>query len=117
MTLALLDPDHHTLTVEVGNLQMKGLAHAQSGAVHRAEDHVVRKGGSGFQNLQDLFRAKDHRQLVFLLGERDHFDDPILLQSDVVEKPKGADRHGPAADPHLPFLGQVDLIAADLFRT
>ena len=69
------------------------------------------------EHPQDLFRAKDHRQLVFLLGERDHFDNPIPLQSDVVEKPKGADRHGPAADAHLPFLGQVDLVAADLFRT
>src|SRR2546425_2604521 len=90
MTLALLDPDHHTLTVEVGNLQMQGLAHAQPGAVHRAEDHMVSEGGSGFQKPQDLFRAKDHRQLVFLLGERDHFDNPIPLQSDVVEKPKRA---------------------------
>jgi len=117
MTLALLNPDHHALAVEVGNPQMKGLAHAQAGAVHRAEDHLVRKGGSRFQKPQDLYRAKDHGQLVFLLGERDHFDDPILFQSDAVEKPKGADRHCPAADPHFPFLGQVDLVAADLFRT
>jgi len=117
MPFTLLDPDHHTLAVEVGNLQMKGPAHAQSGAVHRAEDHVVRKRRCGFQKPQDLFRAKEHRQLVLLLGERDHFDDPILVQSDVVEKPKGANRHGPAADPHLRFLGQLDLIVADLFRT
>ena len=116
MTLALLDPDHHALAVDVGNPQMKGLANAHSGAVHRAEDHMVRKGGSGFQDPQDLFWAKDHGQPVFLLGERDHFDDPILFQSDVVEKPKGADRHRPAADTQSSLLGQVDLVAADLFR-
>ena len=59
MTLPLVDPDHHTLVVEVGNSQMKGFAHTHDGAVHRAEDHMVRKAGCGFQKLQDPFRVND----------------------------------------------------------
>src|SRR5271169_1664952 len=94
MTLTLLDPYHHALAVEVGNSQMKGLAHAQPSAVQGAEDHMVSQGGSGFQKPHDLLRAKDHGQRVFLLGERDHLDDPILFQSDVVEKPKGCGAPG-----------------------
>jgi len=38
---------------------MKGFAHAHDGAVHRAEDHMVRKAGCGFQKLQDPFRVND----------------------------------------------------------
>src|ERR1700674_2988652 len=86
MTLALLNPDHHALAVDVGNPQMEGLADAHPGAVHGAEDHAVSKGGSGFQKPKDLFRTEDHGQPVFLLGSWNHCDDPILFQGDPVEK-------------------------------
>ena len=116
MSFALLDPNHHALAVDVGGAQMNGLADAHPGTVHRAEDDVVRKGRSGLQQPQDLFRAEDHRQPVFRLGSRNQFEGPIPFQSDAVEKPQGADRYGPGADSCLSLLRQVDLVGANLFR-
>ena len=47
--LALLNPNHHPLAVNVGSAQMHSFADAPSGAVHRAEDHVVRERWSSLQ--------------------------------------------------------------------
>jgi hypothetical protein len=42
--LALLDPSHHALAIDVGSVQMNGPTCTHPGPVHRAEDDVVRKG-------------------------------------------------------------------------
>jgi hypothetical protein len=98
MPFALLNPDHHTLAVDVGDLQMQGLADAHTRAVHRAEDHSVREGWSRFKKTQDLLRAEDRRQPVFMPGSRDRFDNPVPFQSDGVQKPQGGRSHRLAAD-------------------
>jgi len=114
--LALLDPNHHALAVDIGGAQMNGLTHARPGTVHRAEDDVVRKGRSGLQQPQDLFRAENHGQPGFRLGSRDQIEGPIPLQSDLVEEPRGAHRYGPGAGSGMSLLRQVDLVGANLFR-
>ena len=66
--------------------KMHGLTDTHPGAVHGAENDVVRKGGSRLEKPQDFARAKNHRQMVFLAGCRKHFDEAIPLQRDAIEK-------------------------------
>src|SRR3979490_2216016 len=87
--LALLDANHHALAVDVSRSQMERLADAHPGAVHDAEDDVVRKGWSRLEKPLDFCRAEDHRQMVLLAGRRKHFDKALPLQRNAVEKPEG----------------------------
>src|SRR5215467_13445752 len=47
VALAQLNADHHPLAVDIGCTQMHSLTDAHPGAVHGAEDDMVRKGRSG----------------------------------------------------------------------
>jgi hypothetical protein len=49
MPFALLDPNHHALVIDVSGAQVKDLADAHSGPVHRAKDDVVGKRRSSLE--------------------------------------------------------------------
>ena len=69
------------------------------------------------KKLQDLFRAQDNRQLLRLLGRRDDvFEVPILLEGDLVEEAQGGDGDEDRTGSQLLFVGQVDLVSADVLR-
>src|ERR1700692_4279966 len=46
VALALFDPDHHALAVDVGYLQRDHLGHAQSGPIGHAQCHLVSPGAA-----------------------------------------------------------------------
>jgi len=104
MTFTLLDPNHHALAINVRRPQMNSLTDAHASAIHGAENDMVRKGRSGLQQLQDLFRTKNHRQTMILLGSRDQLDGPLPFQGDTVEKPQSAHRYRAGTNGCIPFL-------------
>ena len=57
------------------------------------------------------------REFLRLLRCRDHLlERPLSFERDFVEEAEGGDRRTNGNGRQLPFVGEIDLIAADLFR-
>ena len=69
VALALLDPDHHTLAVDVGYLQRDHLGHAQSGPIGDTQCRLVFEPWRRIEETCDFLRAQDHRQLAWFVDE------------------------------------------------
>ena len=63
VALALFDPDHHALAVDVGYLQRDHLGDAQSGAIGHTQCRLVFEPRRRIEKTCDFFRAQDDRQL------------------------------------------------------
>lgn len=66
--LALLDPDHHPLPVDIGDLRQNHLGDAQSGSIDRRQRGAAFEAWNGLQEAHDLVGAEHHRQLARLAG-------------------------------------------------
>ena len=67
--------------------------------------------------MQDFFRTQDNGQLLRLLGRRDDvFETPIPMKCDLVEKAQGGYGDEDGTGSQLLFVGQVDLVRANLLR-
>src|SRR3984957_14596635 len=64
VALALFDPDHHALAVDVGYLQRNHLGHSQSGPIGHTQCHLVFEPRRRIEKTRDFLRAQDHRQLA-----------------------------------------------------
>ena len=65
VALALFDPDHHALAVDVGYLQRDHLGHSQSGPIGYTQSHLVFKPRRRIEKTCDFFRAQDDRQFAW----------------------------------------------------
>jgi hypothetical protein len=70
------------------------------------------------QKVEDLLRAQDHRQFLWPLGRRDNVSEaPVLFEGDLVEESQGGDGDEDGARRQFLFVGQVNLVGADVLRT
>ena len=69
MALALFDPDHHALAVDVGHLQRHHFGHAQSGAISHAQRRLVLDPRRCIEEARNLLRTEDNRQLAGLVDK------------------------------------------------
>ena len=89
LSLAELNSDEHSLTVDIGDLQADRLRDAQSGGVAGRQDRAMLDAPHTGQKLQNFFLSQDNRQLLRLLGHRNNFfQAPILMKCDFVEETK-----------------------------
>ena len=75
VALALLDPDHHALAVDVGYLQRNHLGHAQSGPIGHTQCRLVFEPRRRIEKARDFLRAQDNRQLAWFVNELGVVDD------------------------------------------
>src|ERR1700737_3900690 len=61
VALALFDPDHHALAVDVGYLQRNHFGHAQSGPIGHTQCHLVFEPRCRIEKTPDFLRAPDAR--------------------------------------------------------
>ena len=112
--LALVDPQHHARTIDVGDLQVRGLAHAQSGAVGDHENGAVLEAYDAAQEPGHLFAAQDDGQRVGFLRQRNVRKSPITPQGHGVEKTQRRRGDRDTARRKLPGIQQMHLIGAYL---
>jgi hypothetical protein len=93
LPFALFDSNDHSLAVDVGDFQADSLRDAQPGSVTGRQNGAMLDALYAAQELQDLLRTQDDRQLLRLLRRRDNFfQAPILMQRDFVEEAKSGYR-------------------------
>src|ERR1700730_1626706 len=89
LPFALFDSNDHSLAVDIGDFQADSLRDSQTGSVTGRQDSAMRAAIYVVQELQDLLRTQDNRQLLRLLRGRDNFfQAPILMKRDFVEEAK-----------------------------
>src|SRR5947209_2971600 len=113
--LALLDPDHHPLTVDVGNLQQNHLGHAQSGGIDRRQRGAALEAWNCLQEAHDLVSAQHHRQLARLARIADAIRNGVVAERHTVEKPQRTDDLIECR-PGYPDRHQVDLEGTDILQ-
>ena len=106
--LALLDPQHHALAVDVGHLQRDDLGYPQARTIGGAERGLVLDAGGGRQKLRNLLGAQHQRQLARLVHKRQVSRRIGPIERYAEEEPQRRDRRvdGRRADA---VLGQVQL--------
>jgi hypothetical protein len=90
--LALLDPDNHPATVNIGDLEAHRLAGAQSRCVGGRQRSTRLQARRRLEKSYDLVGVQHHGQLMRLSSIGDPFWDRIEAQRDPIEEPQGADR-------------------------
>src|SRR6266481_6074257 len=91
VALALFDPDHHALAVDVGYLQRDYLGHAQSGAIGHTQCRLVFEPRCRIEKTCDFLRAQDHRQLAWLVDKLGMVDDVGTPKRDPEKEPQCRD--------------------------
>src|SRR6202035_3497385 len=91
VALALLDPDHHALAVDVGYLQRDHLGHAQSGPIGDTQCRLVFEPRRRIEKTRDFLRAQDHRQLARLMNKLGVIQDVGAPKRDPEKEPQCRD--------------------------
>ena len=82
----MFDSNDHSLAVDIGDFQADSLRNAQPSRITGRQDGAMLEALYAAQELQDLLRTQDNRQLLRLLRRRDNFfQAPILMKRDFVE--------------------------------
>src|SRR5271155_4043257 len=91
VALALFDPDHHALAVDVGYLQCHHLGHAQSGPIGHTQGRLVFEPGRRIEEARYFFGAKDDRQLAGLVDKLGVVHDVGAPERDPEKEPQYRD--------------------------
>src|SRR6202166_1644303 len=91
VTLALFDPDHHALAVDVEYLQRDHLGHAQSGPIGHAQCHLVFEPRCRTEKTRDFLRAQDHRQFAWHVDKLGMVHDVGAPKRDLEKEPQCRD--------------------------
>src|SRR5580704_5121081 len=93
LPFALFDSNDHSLAVDIGDFQADSLRNAQPSRITDRQDGAMLDALYAAQELQDLLRTQDNRQLLRLLRRRDNFfQAPILMKRYFVEEAKSGYR-------------------------
>src|SRR5712672_3960231 len=113
LALALLDPDEHPVTINIGELERYDLRGSQAGGVSQAQDRLVLDVSRRGEQPTDLFRAQNNGQAARLAGGDDLLGKIAALQRDLEEEPQssGTDVDG---SHRRPARRQPQLIAMDI---
>src|SRR5579863_8670568 len=116
VALALFDPDHHALAVDVGYLQRDHLGHAQPGAIGHTQCHLVFEPRCRIEKTRDFLRAQDDRQLAWLVDKLGVVHDIGAPKRDPEKEPQRRDALIEGRNPRA-TCRQMKLIAANVFET
>jgi Histidine kinase-, DNA gyrase B-, and HSP90-like ATPase len=92
MALALFDPDHLALAVDVGHLQRHHFGHPLSGPIGHTQGHLVFEPRRRIEKPRHLLRTEDHRKLAGLVDELGVVHDVGAPERDLEKVPQ---RHLP----------------------
>src|ERR1700736_1587026 len=87
VALALFDPDHHALAVDVGYLQRNHLGHSQSGRIGHTQCHLVFEPRCGIEKTCNFFRAQDDRQFAWHVDKLGMVHDVGAPKRDLEKEP------------------------------
>ena len=85
--LALLDPDHHALAVDIGNLERNHFGGAQSCPIGNTQRRFVFEPRRGIEEARYLLRTQHDRELAGLVDKRRVLDDGVSLERDPEKEP------------------------------
>src|SRR6516165_2049151 len=94
--LALLDPDEHPVTIDIGELERYHLRGSQAGGISQAQDRPVLDVCRRGEQPTDLLRAQNNGQAARLAGRDELLGKIVAFQCDLEEEPQcsGADIGG-----------------------
>src|ERR1700676_1918735 len=118
LPLTLLDTHHHSLTIDIGNLQADRLRDAKSGGVAGRQDRAMLDAPHTGQKLQNFFLSQDYRQLLRFFGCWNYFFQvPSPMERDFVEEAQSRYGDDNRTWSELPFVREIDLVRADVLRS
>src|SRR5215469_12792969 len=88
LALALLDPDEHPVTVDIGEPQRYDLRSPQASGISQAEGRLMLDVHRRREKPSDLFRAKNNGQAARLADRHDRVGKIAALQRDLEEEPQ-----------------------------
>src|SRR5450631_931157 len=91
VALALFDPDHHALAVDVGYLQRNYLGNSQSGSIGYTQCRLVFEPRCRIEKTGNFFWAQDDRKLAWHVDELGMVHDVGASKRDLEEEPQCRD--------------------------
>src|SRR5438045_6092685 len=88
--LALIDPDDHPVTIDIGELERYDLRGSQAGGISQAQERLVLDVYRRSEQPTDLFRAENNGQAARLAGGDEFLGKIVALQRDLEEEPQGS---------------------------
>jgi hypothetical protein len=117
LAFALLDANHHALTVEIAWAEPDRFRDPESGGVARREDGAVLGRRDAIERANDPVGTEHDRQASRCLRRRDQcIAGPGFLEGNRIEEPERADRGLERTGRQVSLPNQVDLIGANLLR-
>src|SRR4051794_7523640 len=113
--LALVDPDQHATTVDVGEFQAHHFRYAQPSGIGGHQRGAVLEVRHGREKPHDLLGGQDYGQLPALACIGNALDHRGAAECDAVEEAQGEDRDVEAG-PRDAGRVEVDLIGADFLQ-
>src|ERR1700750_1865033 len=104
LALALLDPDEHPVTIDIGELERYDLRGSQAGGISQAQDRPVLDVPRRGEQPTDLLRARAKGQAARLAGRDELLGKIVAFQCDLCF----ADLHHQNLRPGEPPDGQLD---------
>src|SRR6201984_656312 len=113
LALALLDPDEHPVTIDMGELERYALRGSQAGGISQAQDRPVLGVRRRGEQPTVLLRAQNNGQAARLAGRDELLGQIVAFHCNFEEEPqcRGADVGG---SPRRPDRAQPQLIAMDI---
>src|SRR5215468_5176211 len=90
LALALLDPDEHPVTIDIGELERYDLRGSQAGGISQAQDRSVLNVRRRGEQPTDLLRAQNNGQAARLAGRDELLGKIVAFQCDLEEEPQGS---------------------------
>src|ERR1700751_2014841 len=90
LALALLDPDEHPVTIDIGELERYDLRGSQAGGISQAQDCPVLDVRRRGEQPTDLLRAQNNGQAARLAGRDELLGKIVAFQCDLEEEPQGS---------------------------
>jgi hypothetical protein len=112
--LALLDPEHHPLPIDVAHLQMTQLTATQAGTIEREEQRAVIQVLRARDQPLHLVGTKHHRQPKSLFRIRQVLTHVTSLQHVPAEEPQRADLRDHRPDRQTAILEEEQVVASEL---
>lgn len=112
--LALLDSEHHPLTVDVADLQVAELTATQAGTIEREEQRAVIEVLRARDEPLHLVGTEDDREAQTLLRIRQVLTDVTTVQDVPAEEPQRADLRDHRPDRQAALLEEKQVITSQL---
>src|SRR6266568_5523312 len=118
LALALLHANDHALAIDIDGPQANGFGDTQASRVASGQDGAMLGTGDTIEEVQHLLWTEDNGQLLRLLRRRDDvFQGPIPMQGDLIEKAESGYGDENRTGGQRLFVGEVDLVSTNFFRT